>query len=58
MTWKLRQSLGLCEHGRCQSPRVEHTDYCQRHLEDKKQRNKKYMRIRRAMRRVQLGLGL
>lgn len=58
MTWKQRQAQGKCEHGQCDSPRVEHTDYCERHLEDKRERNRVHMRQVRMWKRLQLGLGL
>ena len=58
MTWKLRQSLGKCQHGRCDSPLADGADYCERHLDDKHERNRISMRRTRAFLRVQLGLGL
>jgi hypothetical protein len=57
-TWQIRQQLGACQYGRCQAPCEDGADYCAVHLDDKRERNKKHMRIRRYVARVQLGLSL
>ena len=58
MTWKHRQSLAKCQHGRCDAPLADGADYCERHLEAKRERNEIWMRRTRAFLRVQLGLDL
>lgn len=58
MTWKHRQSLGKCCYPRCERERLADADYCKRHDDDKRERNKLYMRRVRMWRRLQLGLGL
>ena len=50
MSWKLRQSLGKCQHGRCDSPLADGADYCEAHDADKKRRN----RLWKLRRKVQL----
>jgi hypothetical protein len=63
MTWKSRQSMGLCcyqlSSEGCLRERVAHTDYCEHHLKGiggKRPRNAKYMAWARLYKRVQLGL--
>lgn len=57
MTYLSRKLVG-CTYPGCLLPPLEDHCQCRKHRDWHRLRNKKHMRIRRAVKRVQLGLGL
>lgn len=56
MTDYLTRKLAGCTYPGCRMPASEDHCQCKRHADDHRERNKKHMRIRRWIERVQLGL--
>lgn len=56
MTWLTAKLLSRCPEYQCDEPPLPDNCRCERHRDKHRERNRKHMRARRAMARVQLGL--